>query len=125
MARRFQERTIAENAIEVVLYTFTKVIKMVQKLYFMFMKGIVAVWAMFGIYWAMPFDSNLKPSKIIKSIHDYQAFISKGGILEDVLYLLFVIGVFYFFIWFYKLGSSALDFKVNRTLLRWSVFIKL
>lgn len=125
LARRFQERTIAENAIEVVLYTFSKVIKMIQKLYSMFVKGIVAVWAMFGIYWAVPFDSNLKPTKIIKNIHDYQDFISKGGILEGVLYLMFVIGVFYLFIWFYKLGSSDLDFKVNRTLLRWSVFIKL
>jgi hypothetical protein len=125
LARRFQERTIAENAIEVVLYTFAKVIKMIQKLYSMFVKGIVAVWAMFGIYWAIPFDSNLKPTKIIKTIHDYQDFISKGGILEGVLYLLFVSGVFYVFIWFYKLGSSDLDFKVNRTLLRWSVFIKL
>lgn len=123
--RRFQERTIAENAIEVVLYTFAKVIKMIQKLYFMFVKGIVAVWAVFGIYWAMPFNSNLKPTKIIKYFHDYQDFISKGGILEGVLYLLFVSGVFYLFIWFYKLGSSALDSKVNRTLLRWSVFIQL
>jgi hypothetical protein len=125
LARRFQERTIAENAIEVVLYTFAKVIKMIQKLYSMFVKGIVAVWAMFGIYWAIPFDSNLKPTKIIKTIHDYQDFISKGGILEGVLYLLFVSGVFYLFIWFFKLGSSDLDSKVNRTLLRWSVFIKL
>lgn len=125
LARRFQERTIAENAIEVVLYTFAKVIKMIQKLYSMFVKGIVAVWAMFGIYWAIPFDSNLKPTKIIKTIHDYQDFISKGGILEGVLYFLFVIGVFYLFIWFFKLGSSDLDSKVNRTLLRWSVFIKL
>lgn len=125
LTRRFQERTIAENAIEVVLYTFAKGIKMIQKLYFMFVKGIVAVWAMFGVYWAMPFDSNLKPMKIIKYLHDYQDFISNGGILEGVFYLLFVIGVFYLFIWFYKLASSVKDPKVNRTLLRWSVFIKL
>ncbi|MDT2882079.1 hypothetical protein [Lactococcus lactis] len=125
LTRRFQERTIAENAIEVVLYTFAKVIKMIQKLYFMFVKGIVAVWAMFGIYWGMPFDSNLKPTKIIKYMHDYQDFISKGGILEGVFYLLFIIGVFYLFIWFYKLGSSAIELKVNLTIMRWIVFIQL
>lgn len=125
LTRRFQERTIAENAIEVVLYTFAKVIKMIQKLYFMFVKGIVAIWAMFGIYWAMPFDSNLKPTKIIKYLHDYQDFISKGGILEGVFYLLFIIGVFYLFIWFYKLGSSAIELKVNLTIMRWIVFIQL
>ncbi|WP_282798783.1 hypothetical protein [Lactococcus lactis] len=125
LAHRFQERTIAENAIEVVLYTFAKVIKMIQKLYSMFVKGIVAVWAMFGFYWAMPFDSNLKPTKIIKYIHDYQDFISKGGILEGVFYLLFIIGVFYLFIWFYKLGSSAIELKANLTIMRWIVFIQL
>lgn len=125
LTRRFQERTIAENALEVVLYTFAKVIKMIQKLYLMFVKGIVAVWAMFGVYWAMPFDSSVKMTKIIRYMHDYQDFISNGGILHGTLYLLFVMGVFYIFIWFYKFGSSAIELKVNLTLMRWIVFIQL
>lgn len=125
LTRRFQERTIAENALEVVLYTFAKVIKMIQKIYSLFAKGVVVLWAMFGIYWAMPFDSNVKMTKIISYMHDYQDFISKGGILHGTLYLLFVMGVFYIFTWFYKFGSSAIELKVNLTLMRWSVFIQL